>query len=197
MKVLGFLSENCLPVLSIPCVNVQERDGRKLWSFTFLYNPSCWRKLTLSPPPSFQSFSWDRAIGNLILFTPLNLQHPVLQPLSRIILASLGAACCSPKGHQARRGAGGGQPPPPPATELPVSAAEQTVGPANFTLQLLGKVFQLLICITLSCCPRNISDITNSGFRKNNYILQKLCTSCYTFPLPPYILKGLKPNKCK
>lgn len=107
--------------------------------------------------------------------------------------------CCLlfPKRTPGTKGSRGGQPPPPPATELPVSAAEQTVGPANFTLQLLGKVFQLLICITLSCCPRNISDITNSGFRKNNYILQKLCTSCYTFPLPPYILKGLKPNKCK
>ena len=152
MKVLGFLSENCLPVLSISCVNFQERDGRKLWSFTFLYNPSCWRKLTFSPPPSLQSFSSDRAIGNLILFTPLNLQHPTLQPLWRVTPASLGAACSSPRGHQPRRGAGG-QPPPP---QLPVSAAEQTVGPANFTLQLLAKVFQLLLCITLSCCPRNV-----------------------------------------
>lgn len=165
MKVLGLLSENCLPVLSISCVNFQERDGRKLWSFTFLYNPSCWRKLTLSPPPSFQSFSRDGAIRNLILLTPLNLQHPVLQPLPRMTPASLSAACCSPKGRQPRRGAGG-RPPPPPAAQLPVSAAEQIVGPANFTPQLLGKGFQLLICITLSCCPRNISDITNSSFKE-------------------------------
>lgn len=196
MKVLGFVSENCLPVLSISCVNFQERDGRKLWSFTFLYNPSCWRKLTLSPPPSFQSFSWDRAIRNLILFTPLNLQHPIVQPLLRITLASRSAAGCSPKGHQPRRGAGG-QPPHLPATKLPVSAAEQTVGPANFTPQLLGKVFQLLICITLSCCPRNIRDITNSSFKKKIVFCKNFALLAIPFPLPPYFLKGLKPNKCK
>lgn len=65
MKVLGFLSENCLQGLSISCVNFQEWDGRKLWSFTFLSNPSCWRKLTFSLPPSpFWAFPWDGDIGN-------------------------------------------------------------------------------------------------------------------------------------
>lgn len=183
MKVLGFLSENCLPVLSISCVNFQEQDGRKLWSFTFLYNPSCWRKLTLAPLPSFQSFSWDTAIENLILFTPLNWQHPILQSLLRITLASLSAACCSPEGHQPWSGAGR-QPSHPPATKFSISAAEQTVGPANFTLQLLGKVFQLLICITLSCCPRNISEITNSSLKKL-YFAKTLHFLLYLSPSAP------------
>lgn len=144
-------------------------------------------------PPSSQSSSWARGIGNLILFTPLNLQHPALPAFLRIALVSLSAACCSPEWHQLWRAAQGQS---PPAAKLPVSAAEQTVGPANFTLQLLGEVFQLLICITWSCCPRNVSDITNSSQKKNcfckNFVLFAI-----PFPPPPISEKGLKPNKCK
>lgn len=159
MKVLGFLSENCLQGLSISCVNFQERDGRKLWSFTFLSNPSCWRKLTFSPPPLFLSFSWEKEIcthssrlsashGTTSLED--NWHHSML-----LILPKRPAATMGSRGTTAS----------PPATKLPASAAEQTAGLANFTLQLLGKVFQLLICITLSCFPRNISDIANSSFK--------------------------------
>lgn len=189
MKNLGFLSENCLPLLSISCVNFQEQDGRKLWSFTFLRNPSCWRKLTSSPPPSSQSSSWARAIGNLILFTSLDLQHPSLPPLSRITLVSLSAACCcSPEWHELLRAAQGQS---PPATKLPVSAAEQTVGPVNFTLQLLGEVFQLLICITWSCCPRNvIFQIQAKKKKKENCFCKNFVLLAIPFPPPPITEKA-------
>lgn len=173
MKVLGFLSENCLQGLSISCVNFQERDGRKLWSFTFLSNPSCWRKLTFSlPPPPFWAFPWDGNTGN----------QSVLPTTCSILYYSLsgGQPCITLHCYEGEQG----DTCQFPATKLPASAAEQTAGLANFTLQLLGKVFQLLICITLSCFPRNISDITNSSLKKKNYILQKkLSIFLYAFPL--------------
>lgn len=110
MKVLGFLSENCLQGLSISCVNFQERDGRKLWSFTFLSNPSCWRKLTFSPPPLFLSFSWEKEICTHS--SRLSASHVTtsLEDNSGII------PCCSysPKGQQPRWGAGEQLPAPQP-----------------------------------------------------------------------------------
>lgn len=173
MKVLGFLSENCLQGLSISCVNFQERDGRKLWSFTFLSNPSCWRKLTFSlpplPPPELFP---EMVIQEISLCSPKPAASRVTAFLEKNP-ASL--HCC--QGEQ-------GDMCQLPATKLPASAAEQTVSLANFTLQLLEKVFQLLICITLSCFPRNRSDITNSSLKKKKkYILQKKhSTFLYAFP---------------
>lgn len=154
MNVLGFLSESCLPILSISCVNFQERDGRKLWSFTFLSIPSCWRKLNfvtssllseLLPRQSYRKSDFIHSPELAASCTMTSLEDNCSNPQCCLLL---------PK-RPPKRGAGG-PPSPPAATTLPASAAEQTVGPANFTLQLLRKVFQLLICITLSCCPRNV-----------------------------------------
>lgn len=99
MKVLGFLSENCLQGLSISCVNFQERDGRKLWSFTFLSNPSCWRKLTFSLPPPLSELFPEMVIQEISLCSP--------QPAASCITACLednpASLCTATKGSRETR----------------------------------------------------------------------------------------------
>lgn len=131
----------------------------------------------------------SQSYRNLILFTSLDLQYPSLPLLSRITLVALSAACCcSPEWHQLLRAAQGQS---PPATKLPVSAAEQTVGPVNFTLQLLGEVFQLLICITWSCCPRNvIFQIQAKKKKKENCFCKNFVLLAIPFPPPPITEKA-------
>lgn len=114
MKVLGFLSESCLPILSISRVNFQEQDRRKLWSFTFLSNPSCWRKLNFVTSSLLSELLLRQSYRKSDFIHSPELAASCATTSSRITPASLSAARCSPKGHQPRRGAGGPPPPPQP-----------------------------------------------------------------------------------